>query len=48
MQLSRLMRGIGKYQWKPEPQELMGKPIGIIGLGAVGNIEKYLASCGEK
>jgi len=34
--LLNLARGIGKYQWKPEPAELNGKTIGVVGLGAVG------------
>jgi phosphoglycerate dehydrogenase-like enzyme len=37
MQLVCLARGVGKYQWRPgEAHELVGRTIGIIGLGAVG------------
>src|SRR5581483_5792134 len=43
MQLTRLTRGIGQYQWKPEQHELMGKAIGIIGLGALGKAIAELA-----
>jgi phosphoglycerate dehydrogenase-like enzyme len=41
LQLESLARGVGKYQWQEQPRELMGKSIGIIGLGALG---KALAS----
>lgn len=43
MQLVSLLRGIGDYQWKPEPHELMGKTITIIGLGALGQTVAELA-----
>lgn len=43
MQLTRLTRGVGQYQWKPEQHELMGKAIGIIGLGALGKAIADLA-----
>lgn len=43
MQLTRLLRGVGPYQWKPEQHELMGKSIGIIGLGALGQSIARLA-----
>lgn len=44
MQLVRLARGIGEYQWKTTGQhELMGTRIGIIGLGAVGQAIAHLA-----
>lgn len=36
-QLLSLARGFGKYQWKDMPCELLGKTLGIIGLGAVGS-----------
>lgn len=44
MQLARLFRGMGEYQWQSEPRELMGKTIGIIGLGALGSAVAKLAS----
>lgn len=37
-ELIKLLRGFGKYQWRNEPQELSGKTIGILGLGAVGKL----------
>jgi hypothetical protein len=43
MQLIALARGMGKYQWKKMPCELMGKTIGIIGLGALGKAIAHLA-----
>ncbi|MDP3964283.1 MAG: NAD(P)-dependent oxidoreductase [bacterium] len=43
MQLAMLLRGIGKYQWKDEPHELMGRTFGIIGLGALGQSIARLA-----
>lgn len=43
MQLTALARGVGKYQWKDMPHELMGKSIGIIGLGALGKAIAHLA-----
>jgi phosphoglycerate dehydrogenase-like enzyme len=43
MQLTRLMRGVGDYQWKPEQRELMGKSVGVIGLGALGKAIAHLA-----
>ena len=43
LQLESLVRGVGKYQWKNEPHELMGKSIGIIGLGALGKAIASLA-----
>jgi phosphoglycerate dehydrogenase-like enzyme len=43
MQLATLVRGIGKYQWRDMPCELMGKTIGIIGLGALGKSIAHLA-----
>jgi phosphoglycerate dehydrogenase-like enzyme len=44
MQLVALARGIGKYQWKPgEQHELVGRRIGIIGLGAVGQAMAHMA-----
>lgn len=36
MLLLMLARGEGKYQWQKMPTEIMGKSIGIIGLGALG------------
>ena len=37
MQLVALVRGVGQYQWIPgEEHELVGRSIGIIGLGQVG------------
>ena len=43
MQLARLLHGIGPYQWKIERHELMGKSVGIIGLGALGKSIAHLA-----
>lgn len=43
MQLVRLARGDGDYQWKPEQRQLMGKSIGIIGLGGVGQGIAHMA-----
>lgn len=43
MQLTRLLRGVGEYQWKPEQHELMGRSVGIIGLGALGKAIAHLA-----
>lgn len=36
MQLTSLLRGVHGLQWKASPHELMGKKIGIVGLGALG------------
>jgi phosphoglycerate dehydrogenase-like enzyme len=38
-----LVRGVGKYQWQAMPRELMGKSIGIVGLGALGKAIANLA-----
>lgn len=43
MLLLMLARGEGKLQWHDEPVELMGKSIGIIGLGALGKVIASLA-----
>jgi phosphoglycerate dehydrogenase-like enzyme len=43
LQLEALVRGVGKYQWQDMPRELMGKSIGIIGLGALGKAIANLA-----
>ena len=43
MLLLMLARGVGKYQWQKMPTEIMGKSIGIIGLGALGKAIANLA-----
>lgn len=43
MQLEYLARGMGEYQWRDYPTELMGRTIGIIGLGALGKAIAQLA-----
>ncbi len=44
MQLVSLARGAHEYQWKPgEQHELVGRRIGIIGLGAVGIAIAHMA-----
>ncbi len=43
MQLEYLARGMGEYQWKDYPIELMSKKIGVIGLGALGKAVANLA-----
>lgn len=43
MQLTRLLHGVGPYQWKHERHELMGRSVGIIGLGALGEAIAHLA-----
>jgi phosphoglycerate dehydrogenase-like enzyme len=44
MQLVCLARGVGKYQWKPgEEHELVGRHIGVIGLGEVGKAIAHMA-----
>lgn len=43
MRLTQLTRGVGEYQWKDVPHELMGKSIGVIGLGALGKALAHLA-----
>ena len=43
MLLLMLARGEGKYQWHDMPRELMGKSIGIVGMGALGKATAYLA-----
>lgn len=44
MQLVRLARGIGEYQWKPgEVRQLKGRSLGIIGLGEVGKGIAHMA-----
>lgn len=43
MLLLMLARGEGKYQWRDMPCELMGKSIGIVGLGSLGKAIANLA-----
>lgn len=44
MQLVRLARGIGEYQWKPgEAHQLKGRSLGIVGLGHVGQGIAHMA-----
>lgn len=42
-QITNLLRGIGDYQWREKPHELMGKSLGIIGLGSLGQAVAHLA-----
>lgn len=42
-QITNLLRGIGDQQWKAKPHELMGKSLGIVGLGALGQAVANLA-----
>jgi phosphoglycerate dehydrogenase-like enzyme len=37
-QLIFLFKGLGQHQWGPEPEELAGKKLGIIGLGKTGQM----------
>ncbi len=37
-ELIRLCKGIGEHQWKPDPVELTGRCLGIVGLGATGRM----------
>lgn len=43
MQLVRLARGVGEYQWKADQHQLMGCTLGIIGLGHVGEAIAHMA-----
>src|ERR1039458_1809573 len=43
MELVALSRGVGPYQWRADPCELMGKSLGIVGLGALGQAVAHLA-----
>ncbi len=43
MQLVALARGVNGKQWRKEPTELMGKSMGIIGLGSLGSAIASLA-----
>lgn len=43
MQLTSLLRGVHGLQWRDAPHELMGKSIGIIGMGALGKTIADLA-----
>lgn len=44
MQLVSLARGAGEYQWKPgEEHELVGRRMGVIGLGEVGKAIAHMA-----
>ncbi|NLR91658.1 NAD(P)-dependent oxidoreductase [Flammeovirga agarivorans] len=37
-ELIRLLKGIGKQQWKENPVELTGRKVGIIGMGTTGQM----------
>jgi len=37
-ELIRLIKGIGKQQWKKEALELTGRKVGIVGMGATGKM----------
>lgn len=43
MQLVRLTRGVGEYQWKEDQHQLMGLTLGIIGPGHVGEAVAQMA-----
>ncbi len=43
MQLVALARGVGQVQWRADSHELMGKSLGIVGLGALGQAVAHLA-----
>jgi phosphoglycerate dehydrogenase-like enzyme len=43
MQITYLFRGVGQCQWRSVPHEVMGKRMGIIGLGALGQAIAQLA-----
>ncbi|MEO1052232.1 MAG: NAD(P)-dependent oxidoreductase [Bacteroidota bacterium] len=37
-ELIQLLKGLGQHQWKPEPVELTGRKLGIIGMGKTGSM----------
>ncbi|WP_454052346.1 D-isomer specific 2-hydroxyacid dehydrogenase family protein [Clostridium sp. Marseille-Q7071] len=43
-ELIRLLKGLGEYQWRNEPVELMQREIGIIGMGTTGRMLAKIAS----
>ncbi|WP_291583033.1 D-isomer specific 2-hydroxyacid dehydrogenase family protein [Clostridium sp. UBA6640] len=43
-ELIRLLKGLGEYQWRNEPVELMQRKIGIIGMGTTGRMLAKIAS----
>ena len=43
-ELIRLLKGLGEYQWRNEPVELMQRKIGIIGMGTTGRMLAKRAS----
>jgi len=43
-ELIYLFKGLGRHQWKVEPEELNGKKLGIVGFGKTGQMLAHTAS----